>query len=123
LKGNRRALLDNPRDWVRMELLTALEDKDTEVIPLLVGAQMPSRASLPKPIQALHDHHAIELRAEDLQHDIEPIVKLIAERISPMVGTGESASLHMAMRQELGSVVAAHVWCLWQLLLPHRDEP
>jgi hypothetical protein len=123
-EGNRRALLDNPRDWVRVELLTALEDKDTEVIPLLVGgAQMPSRESLPKPIQALHDHHAIELRAEGLHHDIEPIVTLIAERISPMGGTGERASLRMAMREELGSVVAAHVWCLWQLLLPHRDEP
>jgi len=29
----------------------------------------------------------------------------------------------MAVREQLGSVVAADVWALWQLLLPHRDEP
>jgi hypothetical protein len=28
----------------------------------------------------------------------------------------------MAVRTQLGSVVAAHLWALWQLLLPHRDE-
>jgi hypothetical protein len=123
-EGDSGGLLSNPRDWVRMELLTALEDKDTKIIPLLVDRrQMPSRERLPEPIQALADHNAITLRQESIQHDIGPVVALIAERISPIGGTGERASLRMAVREQLGSVVAAHVWALWQLLLPHRDEP
>jgi hypothetical protein len=123
-EGNSGGRLSNPRDWVRMELLAALEDKDTEVIPLLVGGtQMPSRESLPRPIQALADHNAIKLREKSIQHDIGPVVMRISERISPIGGTGERASLRMAVREQLGSVVAAHVWALWQLLLPHQDEP
>jgi len=123
-EGNSGGLLGNPRDWVRMELLTALEDKDTGVIPLLVGGtQMPSRESLPEPLQALADHNAIKMREESIPHDIGPVVTLIAERISPIGGTGEKALLRMAVREQLGSVVAAHVWALWQLLLPHLDEP
>ena len=123
-EGDSGGRLDNPRDWVRIELLTALEDKDTKVIPLLVGRrQMPSRERLPEPIQALADHNAITLRQGSIQHDIGPVVTLMAERISPIGGTGERASLRMAVREQLGSVVAAHVWALWQLLLPHRDEP
>ena len=124
-EGNAGTRLDNPRDWIRMELLTALEDEDSEVIPMLIGdTQMPSRESLPSPIQALVDHNAVTLREESIRHDIASIVTQISERINPIDGSDKGAvSLRMAVREQLGSVVAAHVWNLWQLLLPHRDKP
>jgi hypothetical protein len=123
-EGDSGGRLDDPRDWVRIELLTALEDKDAQVIPLLVGrSQMPSRERLPEPVQALRDHHAVTLRQGSIQHDIGSVVKLMAERISPTGGTDEKASLRMSVREQLSSVVAAHVWVVWQILLPHRNQP
>lgn len=123
LEGNGGMRLDNPRDWIRKELITALKDEDSEVIPLLIGdTPLPLRKSLPRPIQALVDHNAVRLRVENIQHDIAPIVKKISERISPIDGSNKEASLRMAVREQLGSVVAAHIWGLWHLLLPHRDK-
>src|SRR5829696_1206718 len=46
--SNRR--LDNPRDFVRREIATALARGDLRVVPVLVGdARPPSRADLPEP--------------------------------------------------------------------------
>lgn len=123
-EGTSGGLLEDPGDWVRMELLTALKDDDSNVIPLLIGdTKMPSRESLPKSIQALVDHNAVTLCAESIQHDIAPVVTQIVERISPIDGSDKGAPLRMAVREQLGSVVAAHVWNLWQHLLPQLEKP
>jgi hypothetical protein len=53
--------LDDPRDWVRLEIATALK-RDIRVIPVLVeGAHMPSAASLPDELAALGRRQAVEL--------------------------------------------------------------
>jgi hypothetical protein len=57
--GGRR--LDDPQDWVRLEIGSALK-RNTRVVPVLVaGAQMPSAADLPEELQALARRHAVEL--------------------------------------------------------------
>jgi hypothetical protein len=54
--GNRR--LENPNDWVRLEIGRALS-RGITVIPVRVGgAELPKRASLPTDIQGLLDHQA-----------------------------------------------------------------
>src|SRR5436190_6348049 len=57
--GSRR--LDDPKDWVRLEIANALTRK-IRVVPVLVaGASMPSAADLPEDLQALARRHAVDL--------------------------------------------------------------
>src|SRR2546423_1277979 len=53
--------LDNPKDFVRLEIATALARK-IPVIPVLVdGAQMPHSRDLPEDLLKLANHQALEL--------------------------------------------------------------
>jgi hypothetical protein len=65
--GRRR--LDDPADWVRLEIAAALS-RGIKVIPVLVdGASMPSARDLPEPIVSLARHQAIELRSARIEAD------------------------------------------------------
>ncbi len=67
--GRRR--LDDPADWVRLEIAAAL-GRGIKVIPVLVdGAPMPSARELAEPLGALAHHQALELRTAHLQEDVE----------------------------------------------------
>ena len=61
-KGQRR--LDDPRDFVRIEIETAL-DRGIRVVPLLVGQRpaMPSKADLPDTLKALVDRQALVIQS------------------------------------------------------------
>lgn len=60
--GNRR--LDDPNDFVRREIATALVRK-IPVIPVLIdGSPMPNAEDLPEPLKALARRHALEVRNE-----------------------------------------------------------
>lgn len=60
-QGNRR--LDNPSDFVRIEIESALK-RNIPVIPVLVGkVQMPSAGDLPPSLQDIAYRNATELRA------------------------------------------------------------
>jgi hypothetical protein len=72
--GARR--LDDPRDFVRIEIEVALR-RDIPVIPLLVqGAGMPGENDLPPSLQALVFRNAIPIRPDpDFHHDIDRLIK------------------------------------------------
>src|SRR5947208_675738 len=58
--GKRR--LDDPDDWVRLELLEALDREDVRVIPLLVaGASMPKERDLPVGLRGIAHKQALTL--------------------------------------------------------------
>ena len=79
-RGERR--LDNPRDWVRMEVSTALTNTQTRVIPVLVrGASMPGDNELPTDLKELSWRNAIELSDSRFQHDANRLIEVI-ERIT-----------------------------------------
>ncbi|HEY4278964.1 MAG TPA: toll/interleukin-1 receptor domain-containing protein [Conexibacter sp.] len=68
--GRRR--LDNPEDWVRSELVRALEAPDVEVLPVLInGAKMPGTDRLPAPLRPLVKQQAIELTSKHWRADVE----------------------------------------------------
>lgn len=78
-QGGRR--LDDPRDWVRMEVSTALTNTQTRVIPVLVrGASMPGDNELPPDLRELAWRNAIELSDTRFQHDANRLVEVI-ERV------------------------------------------
>ena len=75
-QGQRR--LDDPRDWVRMEVATALTNTKTRVIPVLVrGVSMPSYHELPNALKELAWRNAIELSDTRFQHDANKLIDVI----------------------------------------------
>lgn len=115
--------LADPNDWIRYEVEAALGDRDTTVIPVLIdGTSMPSAESLPESMSALIARNATRVSTSDLRTDVEPLVERLSERISPIGATGEAAALRLRMRSQVGSVVAAHIWACWNLLLRFEDD-
>jgi hypothetical protein len=72
-QGKRR--LDDPDDYVRFEIETALARDDVTVIPVLVeDARMPSRAELPPSMAELARLNACHLRDASWEHDLARLV-------------------------------------------------
>jgi hypothetical protein len=77
-KGRRR--LDDPDDFVRREVSTALASRTTVVIPVLVhGARMPPAESLPEALKALARRQAIELTDQRWESDVRELIGCLAE--------------------------------------------
>jgi hypothetical protein len=86
-RGRRR--LDNPTDWVRVEIAAALHG-GVRVFPLLVGgAIMPVEEELPDELKALARRHALEVSDLRFHTDVDRLIKSLrrmipnAERVSP----------------------------------------
>lgn len=72
-----RPRLDDPDDYVRRELLTALE-RDMTVIPLLVdGARMPQPAELPTPLAALSRRQGLVMADRSWESDVKALTAAI----------------------------------------------
>src|SRR5262249_56738195 len=73
--GRRR--LDNPDDFVAVEIAAALT-RDIRVIPVLVDeARMPKAAQLPDPIKLLARRNAVEVRHLHFGRDVEALIEKI----------------------------------------------
>jgi hypothetical protein len=73
--GRRR--LDDPQDFVRLELEVALE-QNAQVIPVLVdGATMPAAHELPAPLQPLARRNAAVLRFETWNADVQRLIDVL----------------------------------------------
>ncbi len=71
---NSQRRLEDPSDFVRLEIATAL-DRDIRVIPVLVqSASMPTANDLPGPLQPLARRHAIELSDKRWDYDVGELI-------------------------------------------------
>ena len=72
--GQRR--VDNPRDFVRMEIEAVLK-RDIPVIPVLVdGSQIPSEAELPASLKDLAFRNAAEIQPDpNFRRDVQRLIK------------------------------------------------
>jgi formylglycine-generating enzyme required for sulfatase activity len=71
--GNRR--LDDPEDWVRIEVAEALHRQGLRVVPVLVGgASMPRAADLPEPVKPLARRNAHEISDRRWEYDVTQLV-------------------------------------------------
>ncbi len=76
--GKRR--LDDPDDWVRLEVATALR-RNVKVFPVLVGgAQMPSAQDLPDELAPLAAHHASEITDKRWDYDARQLMETIRKK-------------------------------------------
>jgi hypothetical protein len=70
-----RCRLDDPKDWVRLEVAAALR-RDILVVPVLVeGARLPDPASLPEELRALCQRHACEISDLRWAFDVRELVR------------------------------------------------
>ncbi len=90
--GKRR--LDEPDDFVRIEIETALSREEALVIPVLVDdSPMPDRDNLPESLRELHYRNAVNIRNDpDFNRDIARLIATI--------------QYHFALRED-GTLIAS----------------
>jgi hypothetical protein len=130
--GGRRRL-DDPQDFVVLELRAAL-NRGIPVIPVLVdGAQMPQATELPAGLEQFTLHNAIRLDAETFRRDVAWLLtelrKILPAAAADATGGSRPAPVHgrrrrAALRLAGGTVAVAAagvgVWGVSQLL---HSEP
>jgi hypothetical protein len=80
--GHRR--LDDPNDWVRIEVAAALR-RNILVVPVLVdGARLPDPTSLPEELRPLCRRHACELTDPRWAFDVGELVKDLERNGGPL---------------------------------------
>jgi hypothetical protein len=112
--GQRR--LDDPRDYVRLEIATALQ-RNVRVIPTLVhNASMPRESDLPEPLRPLTRLNAFDLSASRWDYDVGRLLELL-KRIPPRplvpetgraIEAGVQADVASTQRNAAPSTVLAH---------------
>ncbi len=105
-RGQRR--LNDPEDFVRIEITKALE-QDIRVIPVLVGAaSMPQRDQLPEALTALARLQGSVVSHATFGRDMNHLIQTVEEVLSAGAGQREDAG-----RVSLGGVWAAEVTYDW----------
>ena len=85
-RGRRR--LDNPDDFVRIEIETALQ-RDIRVIPVLVqDVEMPSSEDLPPSMRPLAKRNALEIRDSSWRYDVDRLIATLDEFAGRPAGNG-----------------------------------
>jgi len=80
--GGSNSRLADPKDFVRLEVETALRRPDLRVIPLLVaGARMPDPDDLPESVRALSRRNALELSDLRWRDDVRRLVSALEEQL------------------------------------------
>jgi hypothetical protein len=111
-----RVRLENPADFVRLEIEAAL-DRDIPVIPVLVGgADVPRPDHLPVSLQPLGFRNAFPVRRNpDFHHDIDRLItwmeKLLEARKSarrPRTGRGNLAATQEAEQRQKAAADSAY---------------
>lgn len=105
--GRRR--LDDPDDFVRLEIAAALQ-RQTMVIPVLVErASMPGPEDLPASLAPLARYHALEISDQRWRYDVDQLIRALetvlrdsdsgAESLArPVTSTGEPGTSAQAKR-------------------------
>ena len=103
--GRRR--LDNPDDWVREEIHTALTAGHL-VIPVRVdGAAMPAASDLPENIRGLMERQWAEVRDGSFDHDVEALRQDIRRRRAKGTWVGWLRTHRVAVAAMMAMAVAA----------------
>jgi WD40 repeat protein len=91
--GRRR--LDDPHDWVRIEIETALESPHLDVVPVLInGARMPQGDELPYSLKPLLSRHAAIIRRDpDFHDDITRLAIALRKNVRPLKPSGFQAPI------------------------------
>jgi formylglycine-generating enzyme required for sulfatase activity len=97
--GERR--LDDPHDFVRLEIETALKRK-IPVVPLLVSrARMPKAAQLPGSLEPLAFRNGLEVRRDpDFHHDMDRLIRALTAMLLKSPSEVENKATQEQLEQE-----------------------
>ena len=104
--GNRR--VDNPHDFVRIEIAAALQ-RNIQVIPILLdGAKLPKVAQLPDELRELPLRNGLNVRHDSFHSDMDRLIRGLKGASGQ---TGTPATRRSAAREEPPSAdhIAVHV--------------
>ena len=88
--------LNDPNDYVRIEIASALQ-RNVRVIPALVdGAQMPPASALPPDLAALSRRNAIEITNTQFRQNVERLIQVLEQTVKP-----GKLSLHRAFKMKM----------------------
>ncbi|MBZ0300673.1 MAG: toll/interleukin-1 receptor domain-containing protein, partial [Anaerolineae bacterium] len=78
-KDTQQPRLNNPDDWVRLEVERGLSREDVRVIPVLVdGARLPARDDLPSSLHDLLGRQIAEVRYDpDFHRDMDRLIEAL----------------------------------------------
>jgi hypothetical protein len=114
--GTRR--LDNPRDFVRVEIARALQ-RGIRVIPVLVGgAALPRPADLPAELQPLCDRQAMEVRDTHFYADGKDLTDVLRAKLGSGVASPRTKLKRLV--PVLATAVAAMLVAMWVLSAQSR---
>jgi hypothetical protein len=92
-----RPRLHDPRDWLRVEIATALR-MNKVVIPVLVeNARMPSEDDLPEPLKPLAYIHALYTSEPDWDHHVDVLIRTLEENTDLPTGCGDRSIVAYAL--------------------------
>ena len=114
--GGRR--LDDPEDFVAIEIAAALA-RDIRVIPVLVdGARVPKASELPDSLKPLARRHAVDIRHTHFGHDAEALVARMREAL----GDHAAEPRRWRVRAAIGAAVAVLLLLGWggYVIIQHR---
>lgn len=98
--GGRR--LDDPHDWVQLEVAESLKRSGLRVIPVLLGgARVPEATDLPKALRPLSRRNAHEISDKRWDYDVTQLVAALGRNLSPTISKAP------AIESESKSEVAA----------------
>jgi hypothetical protein len=124
--GERR--LDDEEDYLRREVAVALARPDLRVIPVLVeGAAVPGTTQLPPDRWALSRRHAVSLRDETWEADVDRLTEAVRKvvgqaKAEEAVGRGRPRRVHPALWTLVGAA-AVIVAIALPRLMPGGDVP
>lgn len=96
-RGRRR--LDDPNDFVRLEIATALA-RNIRVIPVLVdGAGAPATEDLPDDLQSLARRQAVTITHERFGQDIQPLMAAIERAVGRIAAAPSASAIAPAIAQ------------------------
>jgi hypothetical protein len=96
--GRRR--LDNPQDFVRIEVEAALR-LNKRVIPVLVQkTEMPRAEALPEPLQPLSRRHAVGLTQERFRADLQGLINALEGALAEAKAARQQAASEAAAAEK-----------------------
>ena len=117
--GQGNARLDNPDDYVRLEIEAALT-RDVRVIPILVGrASMPRADQLPPSLAMLVRRNALELSPSRFEFDTGRLLKVLERTLGDVRGQPPVAEPEIAVSTRDARVRALYVEARTEMGLGH----
>ncbi len=111
--ANGRRRLDDPEDFVAIEIASALARGRIAVVPVLVdGARMPTAAELPDALKGLARRNAIEVRNTQFSSDADRLRQSLAQTI----GGGGSGRGKIAAKMAALALLGIGGWAAWPSL-------